>query len=46
MNARTENIGRYTRTLVDLVGSEQAAMALIIADQESVAGDAKHVSLC
>lgn len=46
MNARAENIGRYTSTLVDLVGSEQAAMALIVANQESVEGDAMHVSLC
>ena len=44
ITARTENIGRYTRELVDLLGDERKAMALIITHQEEVEGDASNVS--
>ena len=39
ITARTENIARYTREIVNLVGSEQTAMALIITNQENVADE-------
>ena len=39
ITARTENIARYTREIVNLVGSEQDAMALIVTNQENVGGD-------
>ena len=39
ITARTENIARYTKEIVNLVGCEQTAMALIITNQENVADE-------
>jgi len=33
INTRTENIGRHVKTLVQIVGSEQKAIDLVVTDQ-------------